>query len=644
MSEKKFTPRFKGQIALEAIRGKNRSKLAEKYDITTSQIERWEQKIRMQVQNLFTDPSPLPGYSLLKSTLEASADGVILLDQNQKVICHNQLFLKMWQMPEEYLTEGNEQHLRDHLLQKTADPQPLREKIQQLDINCDIQINEYVELKDGRVFSWHSAPQQYRQVSGRLHSFSDVTQYLRTKEKAQRFGKLLRSINANVEEAIMRSTPEQGLVYVNDAFVEMFGYDSKEEVLNTDPYTFYVDRANRDMLLEKLREEGHIKNAEFLFQRKDKTRFYGLETSTLVISNGREYIDGVINDITERKKVEEQLRQNEEKYRTLVENVEDGYFESDLAGNLTFFNKSLQQMVGYPAKKLTGMNNREFMDEEEAKRIYKIFNRVYKTGESEQCSDWKIRDVHGENRYLEASVTLKEDSDGAPAGFRGVIRDITERKKNERKIKESLREKEVLLGEIHHRVKNNLAVISGLLFLQADKTNDKKARQLLKQSESRIHSMALIHEMLYNNQTFSSIDPDTYIRQLIHFISENLRAEKPVSTKVETGKIELDMNTAIPCALIINELLTNAYKYAFNECESGEITVKFLREENHYRLEVSDNGVGIPKEVDLQNPQEEGLGLFLVKTLVKQMNGKLEIFNRNGTTFRILFAPEEEDC
>ena len=154
-----------------------------------------------------------------------------------------------------------------------------------------------------------------------------------------------------------------------------------------------------------------------------------------------------VKDITERKRAEETLRQSEEKYRTILENIEDGYYEVDLPGNFTFFNDPVCQLFGYSKDELMGMNNRRYTDQENSKKLYQTFNKVYKTGEPTKGFDWEIIRKDGTKRYIEASVSLVKNSSGQPIGFRGIVRDITERKQAEENLKESEEKYRLLVEE-----------------------------------------------------------------------------------------------------------------------------------------------------------------------------------------------------
>ncbi|MCX7798191.1 MAG: hypothetical protein N2249_06180 [Melioribacter sp.] len=220
--------------------------------------------------------------------------------------------------------------------------------------------------------------------------------------------------------------------------------------------------------------------------------------------------------------------------------------------------------------------------------------------------------------------------------------EIEERKKAEEKLKTALREKEILLKEIHHRVKNNLQVISSLLYLQALDIKDEELINIFKESQERIKCMALIHEKLYKSQDLSSINFGDYIKSLLEEIRSSFKRDKlNVNTLVQIEEIYLTLDTALSCGLLINEIVTNSFKYAFPEeyIEEGkkpniEVVMKKIND-NKYFLNISDNGVGIPKNLNLENV--ESLGLKLIYSIVEQLNGELKLSTENGTSYKIIF-------
>jgi PAS domain S-box-containing protein len=221
-----------------------------------------------------------------------------------------------------------------------------------------------------------------------------------------------------------------------------------------------------------------------------------------------------------------------------------------------------------------------------------------------------------------------------------IIRDMSEQKEAETRIKASLEEKEVLLKEIHHRVKNNLQIVSSLLQLQASYIRDPDALNIFEESRDRIKSMALIHEQLYQSNDLAQIDFPEYLRSLLNMVLSAHRSNRTrVETRLHVDPVSLDLDTAIPVGLITNELVTNSLKYAFAGRSVGEIGVRLTRSETgDFLLMVSDNGVGLPEKFNFD--KATSLGLRLVRILTRQMRARLEISNGMGTQFRVYFKSQ----
>jgi len=239
------------------------------------------------------------------------------------------------------------------------------------------------------------------------------------------------------------------------------------------------------------------------------------------------------------------------------------------------------------------------------------------------------------------SASVMRNEGGEVRGIVCAAKDISERKQAEEQIRNSLEEKEVLLKEIHHRVKNNLQVISSLLYLQSENVEDQDTLEALKDSRNRVKSMALIHEKLYRSKDLARIDFAEYIHNLTGFLTTSYSDKaKKVTIQANINGVSLDINTAIPCGLIINELVSNSLKYAFPDDRKGNITIDFHPDNGQesggqLNLVVDDNGVGLPQNINVHNT--ESLGLQLVNTLVQQLNGTVQLFRGEGTRFVIRF-------
>ncbi len=222
--------------------------------------------------------------------------------------------------------------------------------------------------------------------------------------------------------------------------------------------------------------------------------------------------------------------------------------------------------------------------------------------------------------------------------FTVILRDVTERMVNDERIRASLREKEALLKEIHHRVKNNLQVVSSLLGLQSRAVLDPETRKMFQESQNRIHSMALLHESLYQSHSLSEINFPEYIRQLAaHLFNSYGVAADRIHLRTDLESLSLHLDAAVPCGLIINELVSNSLKYAFPDGRTGEIRIELRgTSDGATRLLVADDGIGLTADIDWENTRS--LGLRLVRTLAQQLGAKIEVNSRAGTEVRLAFA------
>ena len=223
---------------------------------------------------------------------------------------------------------------------------------------------------------------------------------------------------------------------------------------------------------------------------------------------------------------------------------------------------------------------------------------------------------------------------GEITGIIGMLTDITDRKLANEQLKISLKEKEALLKEVHHRVKNNLQIITSLLSLQSNGIEDVRYANMIKDSQNRIKSMALVHELLYKSKDLSRIDISEYLNSLTTNISRSYsHSTGHVTLYTDIEEIRIDVDRAVPLGIIVTELVSNAYKYAFPEGMKGEIRVELHRKEKKIILVISDNGVGLPDCFQIEKTST--LGLQLVELLTQQIDGTLEIDNTNQTIFRV---------
>jgi PAS domain S-box-containing protein len=348
----------------------------------------------------------------------------------------------------------------------------------------------------------------------------------------------------------------------------------------------------------------------------------------------------VFRDVTESRKVEDALRESEERYRELVENANSMLIRMDKEGDVTFCNEFAQKFFGYGEGEIVGRNVvGSIVPETDSSgrdlcamiRDITLHPERYATNENENM----LRD--GARVWISWTNKPLFDSNGIVREILCVGNDATKRKQAEERIGAALAEKVVLLKEVHHRVKNNLQVICSLLDLQSDYILDEQSRNSFRESQDRIRSMALVHERLYESQDFASIDFAAYIRDLSsHLFTSYLADPGRITLNIDVAGIAMGIDKAIPCGLIINELVSNALKHAFPDNLSGEISIRFSVDEDDWiTLTVVDTGVGIPPGLDFKNTGS--LGLQLVNMLTRQLNGQISMENSTGTAFTIRF-------
>jgi PAS domain S-box-containing protein len=334
--------------------------------------------------------------------------------------------------------------------------------------------------------------------------------------------------------------------------------------------------------------------------------------------------------------VEEAIRTAEKTYRNVFLSSQIGLFRTDInTGQLLDANDAVARFIGYQDR--ISLLAEPFNISERYADPYdreKMISLLQAHGEF-QNFEARFRKNDGSIILMRFSAKLVREK----GWVEGVSEDITDRKQAEERIHASLREKDILLNEIHHRVKNNMQVISSLLKLQASASGSPELTERLNESQSRIHAMALVHEKLYDSKDFARIDLAGYVRTLSQELFQSHKINQwKIALIVQTdGDVYVDVNKAIPCGLILNELISNAFKHAFPGGRQGKLQI-ILRETENKEIEivVRDNGMGLPDDVDIHAPRS--LGLDLVNGLVKnQLDGQIEVKRDKGTEFRIKF-------
>lgn len=432
--------------------------------------------------------------------------------------------------------------------------------------------------------------------------------------------------------------------FFNDAFLRIWGLEhlktrlSSGDLIEAELIRQMITKAIDGPALEKaLYHMGKgAMNApaaeviQLLNGRTVKCRSSGIRKETITPP----YHIYIFDDVTEVVTAREEAVKSSVRYKELVDLLPQIVFEIDLAGNLTFVNQSAFSVMGYTeADLLQGMNVLERVVPEDRERVIQNMQRVLSGRKSGHEYTFMHKDGSRFPVIIHSSVIYQE---GIPVGFRGIIFDITERKLAEERLKESLHEKEVLLKEVHHRVKNNMQIISSLLHLQLSGIDQEPVRQILTESQNRIKSIALVHERIYMSDDLARIDFKEYMKslsaQLLHSYSTGRRL---VNLTVMGDPIHLGVDQAVPCGLIMNELVSNSLKHAFPGYKGGTIKIH-LRDGSTNQIIIEDDGVGMPENFCLT--QVQSMGMQLVAALVDQLDGTITLDRSGGTRFTITFS------
>ncbi|WP_217901543.1 sensor histidine kinase [Pseudanabaena sp. SR411] len=448
---------------------------------------------------------------------------------------------------------------------------------------------------------------------------------------------LERVVYALNQTAIVAITDTQGkIIFVNEKFCEISKYSRDDligqnhRILNSGYHShqFFVD-------MWQTITNGQNWRAEIKNRAKDGS-FYWVDTTIVPFLNekGKPYqYMAIRNDITERKTLEiarEQLA-------AIVESSEDAIISKTLEGIIISWNSGAEKIFGYSAQEAIGQPISMLIPLDRTEEETQILAKIAQ-GERVESFDTVRRRKDGQLIDISVTISPVRDKSGKISYASKIARDVTSRKQSEAQLKAAYDREVVLIKEIHHRVKNNLQIISGLLYLQFRQVEDADAQAIIQSCRDRILSMALLHEKLYRSQDLENIDFIGYIRSLsLSLEGSYASSSTSISLNIEAETVKVDLDIAMYCGLIINELVSNALKYAFPEGRSGQITIEFHQDAaDTYMLIVRDNGIGMTEAINLKHAKS--LGLQLVYSLAtKQLKGQISLEHRGGMAFKISF-------
>jgi PAS domain S-box-containing protein len=476
-------------------------------------------------------------------------------------------------------------------------------------------------------------------------SWTDITKRRRMEKKLQKSQARLEAALASIVDAVFISDEKGHFVHFNEAFATFHKFKNKEECAksfaecqgvidisyeNGEPVP--VDQWN---VPRALRGETET-NVVYRLRRKDtgETWIASYSFSPILGKKGR-VVGAVVvgRDITESKEIEDKLRRSQRDLKAILDNMPSmiGYWDKDLRNR--FANHAYFKWFGLNPDTMPGMSIKDVLGEE----LYRL-NRPFIEGALAGKPQLFERAIHSPvgKRAIHSLVHYIPDViDAEVHGFYALITDITSVKHAEAVMAASLKEKEVLLKEIHHRVKNNLQIISSLLSLQADGSHDPIIQDVLTESRGRVASMALIHEQLYRSHDLAEIDVDEYLGQLLPRLVSAYRGVRNISLELELSAFTLTLDQSIPFGLIVNELVTNALKHGFKGRARGTVNVAASLAGGRVTMVVTDDGGGLPDGFNAQTV--ETLGLQIVNMLSQQLRGEMTVDTARGTAFTLTF-------
>lgn len=470
-------------------------------------------------------------------------------------------------------------------------------------------------------------------------------------QRRKQIEKILNQRNQFIETAIdhlpigiaINTISDGKNLLMNQKFSEIYGW-SEEELSDVETFfeKVYPDNEYREKVSKRILEDiGSGDPGRMSWKGMEITRKSG-EKSIVNAKNipvyDQDLMISSVTDVTKQFRYEEQLRANERRFKALVQDGSDLIAILNLKGEFTYVSPTSTRTLGIKPVNAIGKKMIDFIHEDDRDMIEKIMNDL-PVRRRFHVSQVRFKSRENDFKWLEASVTNMLQ-DPSVEGFVINAHDITERINQQNEIKRALAEKEVLLAEIHHRVKNNLAVISGMMQLQLYEETNPDLHSKLNDGMLRIQTMANIHELLYNTKSFAKLSFESIIKKLAFNVKAAMSRDKKISLSVESDAIELNINQAIPCSLIINEVLTNIFKHAFKGLKKGEILISIYKKEEIVDLIISDNGVGLPDSFDLKD--NKSLGKNIIKILSEQLEADFKLFNNgNGTTFELHFEADD---
>ena len=510
-----------------------------------------------------------------------------------------------------------------------------------------LRVEESMNDPEGRVLVLETIKAPYRNAADEIVGLVGVSRDISARKKVEaaltESEERFRTLYENATVGLYRTTPDGRILLANPALVRMMGYDSFEELAAIDlSQDGQGPDYARSYFTEKIRTDIFIQGLEAAWKKKDGTTIYVRESARAVLDrDGRvKYYEGTVEDVTARKRAELELQASEKKFRRIFDNSLEGIFQTTVEGRILAANKAMARMFGFrTVREFMGENvNAHYVDPGDRAKILEIL----KAEDEIHNREIQLRRKDGTVFHALLNATVLLDAAGRIDFIEGMLADISILVDSKAALQAAVREKEALIKETHHRVKNNMQVISGLLSLQSRRLRDPEAVKAFRDSQLRIRTISQVHDIVHRSHAPDGVELDTYLTHLAESIlGPQEKCADRIALETDLEPVRFNLKTAIALGLIVHELVTNAARHAFPGDRRGTIRLSLrLRDEKGFLLSVRDDGVGLPPEIEIG--RTKSTGLQLVEMLSGQLEGTLESGPPPGTDIRISFRIADE--
>ncbi|MAO64815.1 MAG: hypothetical protein CL666_07420 [Balneola sp.] len=605
--------------------------------------------MRDVTERLETEQKLLENEERLTATLRSIGDGVITCDRNGNVVSVNQVAERLTGWKSEEAKGHDIDEVFNIINSKTREKaiNPVQEALNK-GVIVGLANHTILISKEGTEFQIADscAPIKGKddEILGCVLVFRDVTKEYKQREDLRKSEERFKALAYNVPGVIYlcKNDERYSMTFINHQVERLTGYSSEAFMDDNISFTELYHPEDKEWIIQEVDEalaEQRTFQLNYRIRHKDGEYRWVLEHGTGIYDEDGTllYLEGYLTDITEQKEAEELVYKASQQLEFHINNSPLAVIISDENFHPKQWSESAEELFGWTEEEVWQMDSEEwtFTHEDDLNDVRLKMKELMKGEKSSNLSRNRNYTKSGDIIHCEWYNSAMFDQDGNIISIFSLVHDVSDRKEKEQQLEESLTEKETLLSEIHHRVKNNLAVVSGMMQLQAYDTANEELQTKLFDSVIRIKTMASVHELLYQSNSFSRLDFSDTIVKLVENISETLQTVTEINLDIECEHISLNINKAIPASLIVNEVVTNIYKHAFEGRQEGDIVLRVKQIDDEVLMNIKDNGVGF--DVD-QAVRSGSLGMHLIRELTGQIEGKYEYNNTStGTEFILRF-------